>query len=287
MAIDEKQIGTKIFTIVSNRDTGKIAMMANTLKSRELVEVIGRYHKLTYSVKSITRDLANSYDWFSRQVFPNALQIADKFHIIKHVLDGMQDVRIRHRQELLREQRIKHEEYKSAELERKAYCKEHNKRYKKGKFRNEDKYARNGETYLEILARSRNLLFIFPEQWTDKQKDRIKALFEAFPDIKKAYNLCCQFRIWYRKEHVGLNKDFIRDKLNNWYKAVKESAVDEMLNVRSMIERHEGIILNYFIDGATNAMAENVNSRIQRFFNQNKGIKDYEFFYFRLNKLFA
>jgi len=287
MAIDEKQIGKEIVTILSNSDTGKIAMMANTLKSRELVEAIGRYYKLTYKVKSITRDLSNSYDWFSRQVFPNAEQIADKFHIIKHVLDSMQQVRVVHRQELLRDQRLNYEDFKAKELERKAYCREHCKPYKKSKFISKIKYARNGETYLEILARSRNLLFMFGEQWTRNQKERALALFEVFPDIKKAYHLCCEFRIWYRKENVGIDKDFMRNKLKQWYKHVSNSDIEEMLNVKSMVERHEGMIINYFNNGATNAIAENVNSRIQRFFNQNKGIKDYDYFFYRLKKLFA
>ena len=60
----------------------------------------------------------------------------------------------------------------------------------------------------------------------------------------------------------------------------------EMENFKSLVERHEEIILNYFVKGETNANAEGINSKIQRFITINQGTRDREFFYFRLAKLF-
>jgi hypothetical protein len=72
MAVDEKMIGGEIYTILLNRETCKIAMLAQSHRSKELVHILAPYHKLIYKVKSITRDLSNTYDWFSREIFSNA-----------------------------------------------------------------------------------------------------------------------------------------------------------------------------------------------------------------------
>ena len=113
MAIDEKQIGEEMHTVLSNRDTGKIALLTRTLKANHLSHLIKSFDSKGFEVKTVTRDLANNYDWFCRQAFPNAGHIADKFHIIKSLLDSGQAVRIKYRQELLRERRLKFEAHKA------------------------------------------------------------------------------------------------------------------------------------------------------------------------------
>ena len=87
MAIDEKQIGGDFYTILTNRNSGKIALLAQTIKVSELSQIIPKFGLRGFYVKSITRDLSPAYDWFSRQFFCNALHTADKFHIIRHLLD--------------------------------------------------------------------------------------------------------------------------------------------------------------------------------------------------------
>jgi len=47
------------------------------------------------------------------------------------------------------------------------------------------------------------------------------------------------------------------------------------------------MIINYFVKGDTNAKAEGVNNKIQRFIMINQGTRDRAFFYFRLDKLFT
>jgi transposase len=79
----------------------------------------------------------------------------------------------------------------------------------------------------------------------------------------------------------------MRKSLQQWYGKVEKEGVMEMENFKSMVERNEGIIINYFVNGDTNAKAENINSKIQRFIMMNQGIRDTEFFYFRLAKLFS
>jgi transposase len=287
MAIDEKQIGEEMHTILTNRQTGKIAVLAQSIRAKELIELFPKFDCKGFTVKSITRDLSPAYDWFCRQVFCNSLHVADKFHIIKHLLDSCQDVRVRYRQELLTDKRLKYEAFKNQEHQRKQQCKKANQPFIAQKFAYKEPKANNGETLLELLARSRYLLYKYPNDWTASQKQRALALFNHYPEIEKSYNLSCSFRTWYRKENVGNDKEEMRKRLHQWYLEVEKKGVMEMENFKSLVERNEGIIINYFVNGDTNAKAEAINSKIQRFIMMNQGTRDREFFYFRLGKLFS
>ena len=63
MAIDEKQIGGDFYTILTNRNSGKIALLAQTIKASELSQLIPKFGLRGFYVKSITRDLSPAYDW--------------------------------------------------------------------------------------------------------------------------------------------------------------------------------------------------------------------------------
>ena len=287
MAIDEKKIGEDMHTVLSNRRTGKIALLARSISAKELIQLLPKFECKGVRVKSITRDLSQSYDWFCRQIFYNSLHVADKFHIIKHLLDACQDVRVRYRQLLLTDKRLKYEEFKKQEHTRKQDCKKNNQTFIAKKFVYKEPAASNGETMFELLARSRYLLYKYPEDWTDSQHKRASALFKHYPEIARSYKLSCDFRVWYRKEHIGMAKEEMRKRLQQWYLQVEKENVMEMENFKSLVERHEGIILNYFVKGDTNALAEAINSKIQRFIMSNQGTRDREFFYFRLKKNFS
>jgi len=287
MAIDEKQIGEEMHTVISNRKTGKIAVLARTIKASELSHLISFFEGIGFKVKSITRDLSNSYDWFCRQAFPNAGHTADKFHIISHLLDASQDVRVRYRQELLRERRLLYEAHKQKEKEKLIEAKKTGKDYKIQPYKYKEKTLANGDTPLELLARSRFLLFKYQNDWTVSQAERARILFDKYPEIQKAYLLSCAFRIWYRKENVGNDLDYMGGELDDWFAEVEKADVEEMSNFKSLVERNKAIILSYFRHGYTNAIAENINSKISRFIMINQGTRDREFFYFRMSNYFS
>jgi transposase len=287
MAIDEKQIGEEMHTILSNRQTGKIALLARSVSAKELIRLLPKFEGKGIEVKSITRDLSQSYDWFCRQIFYNSRHVADKFHIIKHLLDACQDVRVRYRQELLTDKRLKYEAFKKQEHARKQEHKNTNQPFIAQKFTYKEPISINGETVFELLARSRYLLYKYPDDWTASQKQRAAALFKQYPEIEKSYKLSCSFRTWYRKENRGKSKEEMKKELKQWYLEVEKEEVMEMENFKSLVERNEGIILNYFVKGDTNAITESINNKIQRFIMTNQGTRDREFFYFRLAKHFS
>ena len=287
MAIDEKLIGEDIYSIMSNRNTGKIAMVCQSLKFSEIEQIFQRHKNVVFGVKSFTRDFSLLYRKVGNKIFPEVTQIIDKFHIIKNLMEAHQDIRVKYRQKELDKRRKAHKEFKDCERHRLQECERSGEKYKARKFHyKEDRYE-NGETTLELLARSRYLLFKFESQWKDKQEKRAKILFRLFPEIEKSYKLSCQFRDFMSKKNIGKHFLQIDKQLNQWYENVENAQIDEMLNFKTLIETNEERILNYFIEGETNAMAEAINSKIQKFISSNQGTRDRDFFFFRLDKYFT
>ena len=287
MAVDEKQINEEMHTVLTNRDTGKLAMLARSVSFEELSQILDPEDFINRNVETLTRDLSPTYRKLGDLCFFNASHIADKFHIIKNMLDAMQSVRVRYRQEVLRKKRLAYEAYKLTEKQRRKDCQNQGIPYVRKKFVYANDIAQNRETFLELLARSRFLLYKFSHQWTDTQKRRATALFVHFPEIQKAYQLACDFRIWYRKENIYKPKPLIISRLKQWYQDVQDADVDEILNFKSSVERNQLAITNYFSNGHTNAIAENMNGKIQQFISANKGTRDIDFFYFKVKKKFA
>jgi len=157
-------------------------------------------------------------------------------------------------------------------------AKENNEPFVAKKFTYKSQKLPNGETILEALSRSRYLLYKYPQNWSETQRERAVALFELCPEIEKSYQLCCKFRAWYSKENVGRSVDEMRAELWLWYSEVDKENVMEMENFSSLVERNEGLILNYFVNGDTNAIVEATNSKIQRMITLNKGIKKQRIF---------
>lgn len=288
MAIDEKNIAKEIYTIISNRITGKIALMIMTTKIKLIKDALYKLsNKTLFSIKSITMDLAQGYDDLAREVFMNAIRIGDKFHVVVLAISTIQDVRIRFRQEALTKERERIEAHKSAEAEKRSLAKQNGETYKTKKAPPPKKFE-NDETEMELLARSRYLLFKFKKDWTSSQSERAEILFREFPEIKKAYRLICSFRSFYNcsfGKKANIKK--AKEKLNKWVKKSANSNINEIENFISTVQNNKQKILNYFEKGETNAYAESLNNRIQRFIIQNYGIKNRDFFHYRLKLIFA
>lgn len=288
MAMDDKNIGGEGYTIISNKKTKKIALLIQSVKSENICEALKSIPiKILYAVKTITKDMAETYDWVARTMFLGATRINDKFHVIALALESLQDIRVRYRQEILREERLKKEEKKAIEREKREMLNRQGKTLKKeeSKITTPVKKYENGETKKEILARSRYLLFKFEKEWRKSQKERAEILFREFPEMHKAYKLICGFRAFYRIEIGSYEK--AKRCLKEWYEKVSQCEIDEIINFASTVQNHESEILNYFDCGQTNAFAESLNSKIQSFIKSNSGTRDLDFFHFRMKKYFS
>lgn len=288
MAIDEKHFSEDWYTIMTNRKTGKIALMCKSIKFTEIKQIIQQHcNQQVINVKRITRDYSSLYEKVCEELFPDAIQIGDKAHAIFNLLDAHQSVRIRYRQKELDKRRKAFQEFKSQEKQRMAECERIGDTFKPGKFRYKEERLDNSETQLELLAHSRYLLYKFPDQWTASQTKRAKTLFQYFPEILRSYELCCQFRNWLNKSNIGKSFLEIDKQLHQWYEDVEDADIDELLNFKSMVESNEEFIKNYFTYGETNAIAEAINSKIQNFISSNKGTRDKDFFFSRLAKYYS
>jgi transposase len=287
MSIDEKHIGDEIYTIMSNRQTGKIAMICKSINYSEIKQVFEKLQPALNQIQSITRDFSPLFEKVCSVLIPQAIQVGDKFHVIKNLMEAHQSVRIRYRQKELEKRRKAHQEFKALELARLKECERTGKTCKPDKFHYHEEKLENGETLLEILARSRYLLYKFRYQWTERQQKRALALFKKYPEIEKTYSLCNDFRILMGNNNIDQHFLHIDKQFHQWYEDVELSEIDELQNFKSLVESNEQCIRNYFISGETNSMAEAINSKIQRLIASNYGTRDPDFFFFRLSQFYA
>lgn len=266
MAVDEKMIDEEFYTVVTNRQTGKIAMLAETLQVADLNKLMDKIREAKSVVKEITVDLSPTYERFCEQSFPGAVVVADKFHVVKYIVEAVQALQLRLKQE---------------EIAKLPATKKERRQYEK-----QTKLI-NGESRIEMLTRSRYVLFKRQENWTASQQKRATLLFETFPQIKSTYELTQQIRQWLDKENVGKYEWQIERQLIAWYDNAEQQKLPEVENLIRLISSHEQLIMNYFIKGKTNAKAEAMNSKIQRFITANYGVRDKDFFMYRLAHYFS
>ena len=281
MAIDEKHIDGQFYTILTNGKTGKVAMMASTVDSTEIGQCLNYFGDHLKQVTTITRDLSPTYEKVSTTHFSNAIQVADKFHIVKHAIESVQELRIRHKQEALTAQRKEEKEHRQSYQIYKQY-REQGHDIEKVRKKYTPQRLENGETKPELLSRCNYLLYKKANQWTEKQCKRANLLFKYYPEIKIAYQYIMEFRKWYEPTLNKANFMYKENQLWNWIYTVETCKIEELLNFRNSVENNADYILNYYQQYATNAIAESTNAKIQGYIRDNKGTRDIDFFHYRL-----
>ena len=262
MTIDEKQIDKKMYIIMTNAQSGKIALLAQTMKPEELKQVMEHYlSQVLEEVKSVSCDMSPSYKKLCKDIFPNTQLVIDKFHVIKHLLDALQQVRKQLKTQYINQETIL---VKADTDEQQTHWR-----------------------YIELLERSRYILFKMQDEWEEDELEIMQQLFYRFPILETAYRITQKLRLWYQGKNIGKSMDKIEQELYNWCDEVNQSKIAAFRGVRKMIEKHQDDIVNYFKEGQTNAKAENMNGKIQRFLANNFGIKDRDFFMYRIAGYFA
>jgi transposase len=142
----------------------------------------------------------------------------------------------------------------------------------------------NGDTLKQLLARSRYLLYKSSEKWTLNQTERAKVLFEKYPDLEKAYKLC-QNLSWIFNQTKDKTSALIR--LAKWNEKVRQAGFKSFNTIARTMSIHYMNILNYFDNRSTNASAESFNAKIKAFRAQFRGVRNVEFFLFRLTNIYA
>lgn len=288
MCIDEKNIGKQIYTIISNKDTGKPAVIASTTKTKILEKILSHVSPhILFGVETLSKDLAPGYEELKKRCFMKATSIADKFHVIQMGLKTLSDMRSIYRQRELTRLRELREIHKETEAERREFCTRNRTPFTPRKTPSLPK-QKNGETSLEILSRSNRALMQFSSKWGKEMKERVDILFLIFPNLKKAYRIICAFRGIYNKATFEKGVyEAAKKSFNKWYQSVGALNIPELQNFASSVKHHQNQILAYFLEGHTNAFAESLNAKIQRFVTNNYGIRNRNFFHYRLCKIFS
>ncbi|MBS7234267.1 transposase [Flavobacterium psychroterrae] len=272
LSIDEVALSQgELYTILTNKKfKGKKGSLVAIVAGTKADQVIEHICKIDYKkrslVKEITLDMANSMKLISKRCFPKATQVTDRFHVQKLALEALQEIRIKHRWEAMD---FENQLILKTKSENKTYI---------------PLLLPNGDSVKQLLARSRYILYKSREKWTQSQNERAQILFGLYPDIKQAYNLNQQLRGIYNNHN---DKHIAMTKLAHWYRNVEQSGFKNFNILLNTITVNYQSILNYFDNRSTNASAESFNAKIKAFRSQFRGVRNVDFFLFRLSNLFA
>jgi len=272
LSIDETSLSNgELYTIVTNK-AGKgrkgtiVAMVAGT-KADTVIAILEKIPlKLRNSVTEITLDMAANMGLIAKKCFSNAVRVTDRFHVQKLALEALQEIRIKYR-------------WQAIDMENDAI-----EQAKKTKTKYEPLILSNGDTIKQLLARSRYILYKNKSKWSENQTQRAKLLFELYPDIDKAYSLAQDLRNVFE---YTTDKIYGLSRLAKWHEKVNQAEFKSFNTISKSIHNHYQTIVNYFDNRSTNASAESFNAKIKAFRSQFRGVRNIEFFLFRLTNIYA
>ena len=284
MSLDETCLSNgDVYTILTNKAAhggkGTVAAMIRGVATDVVSSVLKKIPlSKRLKVKTVTTDLSSAMMLTVRKTFPGASLINDRFHVQQLISEAVDQLRIRHRWEVL-------------EAENKAIM-EHRARRKAAKTKEERELIGqwepermdNGETLPQIMARSRHIVLKHESNWNEQQRQRAKILFAKFPDLETAYNLFLKLAEIFNKKSTPA---VARLNLAKWYNDVEAFGDNQFNKVLETFENHNPTIINYFEQRLTNASAESFNAKIKAFRTQFRGVGDIKFFMFRLATLYS
>jgi len=272
MSIDETALSTgEVYTVITNKDAhgkkGALAALIMGTKAEIVSEALRKVPiSIRMKVKEITLDFANNMDWICRTNFPNATLTGDRFHIQQIVSEGVQEIRIELRRKAIDEE---NEMMIKAKKEKEIY---------------HPKVHKNGDTEKQLLARVRYVLFKPWNRWSSSQRERAKILFEEYPQLKKAYELSMMFRGIFENSKTRKRAE---ERMNAWFIRINESGLSQLISAGCTVEQNLKKVLNYFPNGSTNASAESFNAKLKGFRSLVRGVRDINFFLFRISTFYA
>jgi hypothetical protein len=223
--------------------------------------------------------------WISRPILGSAV-LASISTSLAEILGGAIALQSKEKKEFNRKKR----ERKAARARyRKSHPKKRGEKRGRPRKRANEKYVpaelSNGDTKVELFTRVKRVLPQSGEKWSESQKNRANMVFEFAPKLKEAYSLVCKLRAVFRNKK--LTKETARTKLHEWYKEVSASRIAEMISAMKTLKSKEDEVLNYFVNRATNAAAESLNSKMKGFRSELRGVRDLPFYLFRCCRIFG
>lgn len=271
LSIDEVSLTKgELYTYVTNKAArgrkGTLVASIQGTRSKDIIEVLKKIPlQQRLQVKEVTVDMAASMSAAVRAVFPNARLVIDRFHVGQLAHDVVQSVRIKYR-------------WKELDRENKA-----SKAARKAGEKYLPEQLLNGDTPRQLLARCRYALYKSEDKWTNNQWLRLYIAFERYPKLKRAYQHAQRLTHIYQ----GTEKAKAIEALKKWICEARKLKIKEFETCANTLQEHLPNIVNYFDHRSTNASAESFNAKIKQFRALQRGVRDSEFFLFRLTKLYA
>lgn len=284
MSLDETCMSNgEVYTILTNKSAhgrkGCLAAVIKGVASDRIVEVLEKMPlEKRLSVKSVTTDLSSAMMLTVCRAFSRATLVNDRFHVQQLFTEAIDQLRIRHRWEVLEEENRSIREHR----QKRKTARTLQERNALGQW--EAERMENGETKTQIMARSRYILLKHKSKWNEQQKQRAEILFRMFPDLEQAYSLFLKLVDIFNKKVIP---GIARLNLARWYNEVEQMKNKEFNKVLDTFENHNDTIVNYFNDRLTNASAESFNAKIKAFRAQFRGVGDIKFFMFRLANIYS
>ncbi len=272
LSLDETSLSQgELYTIITNKAAkgkqGAIVAIITGTNSEYITTILQKIPlKLRKKVVEITLDMAGSMNLIAKKNFPDAVLVTDRFHVEKLALEAVQELRVKHRWEALD---VENEAIEKARRQKKAY---------------HPIILENGDTIRQLLARGRYVLYKKPSKWTRNQKQRAEILFYLYPDIQIAYQLAQQLKGIFEQTK---DKIYAYTKLAKWHEKVTKAGFKSFNSISRTIQNHYKTILNYFDNRSTNAAAESFNAKIKAFRSQFRGVRDIQYFLFRLTQIYS
>lgn len=272
LSIDETSLSHgELYTILTNKAAkGKKGAVVAIVAGTKAEDVIAILHKIPQhkrnKVTEVTLDMSGSMDLIVRRSFAYATRVTDRFHVQRLAIEAIQEMRIKYRWEALDQE---------------------NKAIERGKRLNKSYQPiilENGDTCKQLLARSRYVLYKRATSWTDRQRQRAEILFELYPDLKRAYNLSMDLSNIFENT---TDKLYGTTRLAKWHEKVRVSGFRSFNTISRTIQNHYKTILNYFDNRSTNASAESFNAKIKAFRAKLRGVRNIDFFLYRLTNIYA
>lgn len=271
LSIDELSLSKgELYTFVTNK-SGKckqgtlVAVIKGTL-SKDIVSVLENIPLYQRElVLEVTMDMANNMESASRQAFPKAQIVTDRFHVVKLATEALQHIRIKNRWDEI--------DKENAAIKN---AKEENRKHK-------PIALSNGDTPKQLLARCRLILYKYEEEWYESQKTRMELLFKLYPKIKVAYEKVIEFRNIFKIS----DRNQAQCAINKWIEETEKLKYDKFNTVCNTVKSNMENILNFFVNRNTNANAESFNAKLKLFRANLRGVIDTKFFLFRITKLLA
>ena len=271
LCIDEKNINSNVYTIVSNPDLNKMVAIIPWIIASKVIMMLKKWicNDKRIQVQQIASDMSNSMKLIAKELFLQAKHVTDRFHVMKNVLEDLQAIRIRIKT------LIKKEELTLQDIAK-----------KEGKEYNPKRYA-NWETRIEFTTRLRYQLFKRKKDWNYNQIQRWEILCSnsEYDDIKYWYDIISSLFIIY--DETGSVKES-KDAFYKWFEKVSRyHMITEMQNAWRLVLNNLEWILNYFISRHSNWYAEWLHSRIWRLISNSRWFKNEEYMVYKIVQIFG